>query len=112
MSFLTIERMSTLSIENGNRFWRDEVGKLHRVDGPAIEHANGDKEWMVSGRLHRLDGPAREWINGEREWFVNGKLHRINGPAIEMANGDKQWWFHGKQYTETQFNSIVGQERL
>lgn len=25
-------------------------GKLHRTDGPAIEYANGNKEWWVEGK--------------------------------------------------------------
>lgn len=36
-------------MENGDQFWRNEDGKLHRVDGPAREWANGDREWWVQG---------------------------------------------------------------
>ena len=63
--------------EPGN--WIDENGmpireKLHRLDGPAVEHANGTKYWFVDGELHREDGPAIEHINGDKYWFVDGKL--------------------------------------
>jgi hypothetical protein len=27
--------------------------------------------WYVNGKLHRLDGPAVEWANGERKWWLN-----------------------------------------
>ena len=30
---------------DGNKFWRNPEGKLHREDGPAIEWASGDKFW-------------------------------------------------------------------
>ena len=43
--------------------------------------------------LHRLDGPAIEWANGAKEWFVNGELHRLDGPAVEYADDGKTWWY-------------------
>ena len=31
-------------------------------------------EWMdKEGRVHREDGPAIEWANGNKEWYMNGK---------------------------------------
>jgi hypothetical protein len=53
-------------------------GKLHREDGPALEFANGDKEWWIDGKLHRLDGPAVEWADGAKEWWVNGTKYSGN----------------------------------
>ena len=29
--------------------WYNEAGKLHRIQGPAVEYANGDKEWWLEG---------------------------------------------------------------
>ena len=29
--------------------WRNAEGKFHCTDGPAIEYANGDKEWFLNG---------------------------------------------------------------
>lgn len=58
--------------------YRNEAGKLHRTDGPALVHANGD-----------------------REWWVNGKRHRTDGPALVRANGCKEWWFNGKRFVNT-----------
>ena len=48
-------------------------------------------EYRLNGKLHREDGPAVERADGHKEWYVKGKLHRENGPAIEWANGDKEW---------------------
>ncbi len=76
-------------IEHSERIWRNAAGKLHRKDGPAIERANGDKEWYQNGELHRENGPATEYANGDKIWWLNGKTHRKDGPAIERANGDR-----------------------
>ena len=66
--------MSKCKIDkNGNKRWfNDEGKKLHRIDGPAVERANGDKFWYVNGLLHRLDGPAVELANGSVEYWEDG----------------------------------------
>ena len=81
-------------------------GKIHRIDGPAIEHANGTKEWIVNHERHRLDGPAIEWISGTKEWCVNHKRHRLGGPAYECPNGNKEYWIDDKQVTELEHNLL------
>jgi hypothetical protein len=73
---------------------------VHREDGPAIEYANGNKQWFIHGKRHRKDGPTIEWASGSKEWWFHGKLHRENGPAIEGANGDKYWYLNGKLHRE------------
>ncbi len=50
---------------------------LHRAIGPAIEYADGSKEWCLDGKRHRADGPAIESANGHKEWFLDGKNMRI-----------------------------------
>jgi|688.fasta_scaffold17838_17 hypothetical protein len=82
-------------------------GKLHRTDGPAIEWADGGRAWWLDGKLHRLDGPAIEWADGGRAWWLDGKLHRLDGPAVEYANGSKAWYVDGKRLTEEQFNALT-----
>jgi hypothetical protein len=57
----------------------------------------------VNGKHHRADGPAIEYADGGKEWYVNGKLHREDGPAIEYADGGKEWWLNGKNLTQEQF---------
>ena len=84
--------------------WCDFNSKeLHRIDGPAIEYANGGKSYYVDGRLHRLDGPAVEYAYGYKSYWVDGKRHRIDGPAIEYRNGDMEYWVDGIELTEEQF---------
>ena len=68
-------------------------GRLHRLDGPAVEW-NGDRFWYQNGRLHRTDGPACEYLDGDKCWYQNGKLHREDGPAIEWTDGAAGWYLH------------------
>jgi len=83
--------------EDGNVFYYNEKDELHRLDGPAIELANGGKEWFANGLRHRLDGPAYEDVQGNKEWWVNGELHRLDGPAVEFDNippfGNYRAWY-------------------
>jgi hypothetical protein len=53
--------------------WYNDKDEYHRLDGPAIEYADGSKEWRVDGKLHRLDGPAIEYTDGHKAWYVNGE---------------------------------------
>ena len=86
--------------EYGNKFWYLN-NKFHRIDGPAIECANGDKAWYLNGECHRINGPAIKHVNGDKWWYLNGKLHKIDGPAIEYINGDKScWYLNGKEVKE------------
>ena len=32
----------------------------------------GVKEWRINGKLHREDGPAIEFANGNKEWYYKG----------------------------------------
>jgi hypothetical protein len=91
-------------MENYNRIVKNKYrviyylnDDLHRLDGPAIECYNGDKEWYQNGLKHRLYGPACERNSGYKEWFQNGKRHRTDGPACEYVNGAKEWWIEGKR---------------
>lgn len=43
---------STMTINIfGNKIWRNENGKYHRLDGPAIELTCGTKEWYINGEF-------------------------------------------------------------
>ena len=37
-----------------------------------IERENGDREWYRNGKLHRENGPAVEFADGEKDWFLDG----------------------------------------
>ena len=92
-------------------YWR---GRLHREDGPAIEWANGTKEWYRNGvsvepftesmdpdELEALAtsvmGPQPETDEeGNVHWYWKGRLHRDDGPAIECVDGFKAWCRNGR----------------
>jgi hypothetical protein len=97
---------------NGNKYWCNDNGELHRTDGPAIERKDGQLEWWVNGELHRTDGPAIEWSDGDKSWWINGKRHRIDGPAIEYYNGFLEWYVNGKKLTEEEFKEITEYEKF
>jgi len=93
-----MDNESIMEVDNcGNKQWRKNMG-LHRLNGPAIEYANGSKEWWQNDRLHRLDGPAIEYIDGLKEWWKNGILHREDGPAIIFADGEIKWYLNDFYY--------------
>jgi len=56
---------------------------------------------------HRLDGPAIEGAEGGKAWYVNGQRHRLDGPAVEGADGGKAWYVDGQRLSEEQFNALT-----
>ena len=57
----------------GTVIWYNRDDELHRIDGPALEEADGSKEWYLNGDLHREDGPAVELLD-EYVWTLLKKL--------------------------------------
>jgi hypothetical protein len=88
--------------------WKNKKELLHRLDGPAIEHSDGTKEWWKNGERHREDGPAIEFTDGYKEWWFEGRIHREDGPAILYKNGGKNWFLNDILYRskEEYFNSL------
>jgi hypothetical protein len=90
-------------------------GKLHRLDGPALELKDGTKwwyrnnerhrddddgpafigpnvqTWYKTNMRHRMGGPAEIYADASQLWYVNDKLHRVGGPAFE-SSGEKRWY--------------------
>ena len=66
--------------------------------------------YSSDNQLHRESGPAVEYANGHKEWWQNGQLHRTDGPAIEYADGRKEWYINGEELTEAEFNQRVKNE--
>ncbi len=99
--------------QEGNKYWKNKDGKLHRLDGPAVEWLNGYKAWYENGVLHRLDGPAIIGKYGEKKWYRNGGLHRLDGPAVVFNNGYKEWWKNGCYFENKDifFNHLTSKEK-
>ncbi len=77
--------------------YKNENGKVHRDDGPAMIAPNGYQSWYKNDIHHRDNGPAAILPNGTQYWYKNGKLYRKNGPALIWANGI-QIWFKNDKY--------------
>jgi hypothetical protein len=109
-------RIPEMIVDNdGSRQWYLN-GKLHREEGPAVEHPNGNFEWYLQGKLHRTDGPAvenrtldtrvisnmalRRNRQALRVWYLQGKLHRTDGPAVEWPGGTREYFLHGQLHRE------------
>jgi hypothetical protein len=46
-----MDNESVLKIDKiGNKFWTDKEGVFHRLDGPAIERADGENQWWKNGK--------------------------------------------------------------
>jgi hypothetical protein len=84
--------------------YRDDSGRLHRMDGPAYESSDGAKMWYINGLLHRDGKPAVEYPNGSKSWYINGKQHREDGPAVELSDGRKRWFINNRQLSRREFN--------
>ena len=73
--------------ESGMYYYKDRGMTIHhRLDGPAIEHADGYKSWYVNGKRHRLDGPAVEDANGDKEWYVDGVFIIETNPSGKIKD--------------------------
>jgi len=64
---------------SGYKYWFKD-GKRHRINSPAVEYEDREKEWWA------------------KEWWVDGLLHRIDGPAVEWKTGFVIWGVDGKEY--------------
>lgn len=72
-----------------------DIQRTELIDGEIVEFGGGDKLWYnKNNQLHRLDGPAVEYADGSNEWYVNGRKHRLDGPAIDYSDGTKAWYYH------------------
>ena len=38
-----------------------------------VEYGYGDKQWFFNGQRHRLDGPAVECADGTKHWWFKGE---------------------------------------
>ncbi len=59
--FIEDEKELIKEINNGNVSYRNKKGFLHRLDGPAIEYAGGQKEYWINGIKY---SKKEYWING------------------------------------------------
>ena len=67
----------------------------HRLDGPAIEYANGDEIWYRDGWYHREDGPALIF-------------KKINNPTLLKSTDIRgHWYLNGVEYNKEEYIEIM-----
>lgn len=93
--------------EDGDIEYRNHLGQLHRIHGPAVVRHTGTMRWCYYGQLHRTNGPAVIWADGEEWWYLNDLRHRADGPAVIYVNGKCEWWLDGHYVTQQQFNEYI-----
>jgi len=72
------------------KIWKDEAGKLHRDDAPAMIYNNGTKIWYQHGKRHRTDGPA------------------VTAPITDENPYDRdEYWLDGKRYGKWEWKAMV-----
>ena len=73
--------------------WRDKKRLLHRLNGPAIVHLDGDSTWYYHGAYHREDGPARDWpTGGLEEWYKHGEKYEPSAHELMVWKMKKKEW--------------------
>ena len=61
---------------DGTRQWHkggDPKAPLHRVGAPAWIADDGSEVWYENGKIHRVGGPAIEWADGRKEYWLDGQ---------------------------------------
>lgn len=116
-------------IHLGVETWELPGGILHREDGPALIHNNGQAEWYLFGEeISPLKWALTLGFTGETPWvesrghschdarafWKEGLLHREDGPAIFHEAGWVKWYLEGKQILDeagwglcTKFNGVI-----
>jgi hypothetical protein len=75
-----------------------------------IVGTDGFVEYILNGYWHREDGPAIQHANGDKYWYLNGSLHREDGPAVEKTSGHKAWFINGKEISEQKFLELQAEK--
>ena len=70
---MTTETTADTTTEAGVKIWRDDNGRVHRDNDPAIDDSDGYRAYYIHGQLHRVDGPAVIDPEGHKEYWINGQ---------------------------------------
>jgi hypothetical protein len=54
------------------RTFKPDGGWYEEYSDGSVLHLIGPS---LRGSFHRVDGPAIEWANGTRQWFLNGQCY-------------------------------------
>ena len=63
----------------------------HSYNGkPAIKYKNGTRKWLHHGLRHRLDGPAVYFATGDKEWWISGANYTEREWKKEISSRSKK----------------------
>jgi len=79
------------------RLWYEYLEKHPNFTGVLVDMEN-DVAHFVNGQYHRVNGPAIELANGGKAYFKNGQRHRDDGPAVDHHNSKPLWFLNDIEY--------------
>lgn len=87
------------------KYTGEQFGKnCHMVEA----HENGDFYcYNEKGELHCEGEPAVEWADGRKEWHVNGKMHREDGAALILPNGGERYYLNDVKMSKEEFDEKI-----
>ena len=94
MKELNMKTYKVIVHNSGRIYWYNEKDQRHCEHGPAIEYADGSKEWWINDKLHREDGPAVEYVDGWKFWYLDGNKYseqefiKRTQPVVELTIQD------------------------
>jgi Mor family transcriptional regulator len=69
-----------VKVYDGKTIWYNLNGQRHREDGPALEYADGTKEWYLNGK-HLTE----EEFNQRMKPSCSGKVVEIDGKKYKLT---------------------------
>ena len=73
----------------------DNQDRPHRLDGPAVVRAGGQREWWRHGKKHRADGPAVYFLTNKRDLRLVNLALRMSGRSDGNLKFLDQYWSYG-----------------
>jgi len=52
----------------------EEIEFFQQENAITIQYNNGNVRWLCNGKSHKIDGPAIENADGSKEWWVDGEM--------------------------------------
>jgi hypothetical protein len=77
-----------VKVFNTAKAYYNDVGRLHRVDGPAVEYRDGSWDYYLDGHSHRDDGPAYYRVSMVSGMIENKYVYHLYG--VEYM--DIEYW--------------------
>lgn len=78
------------------------------VDEEPYVDPYGNRHWWKGVYRHRINGPAVEYADGTCIWIRHNVRHRDDGPAVILPDGSCKWVLSGSEFTFDEWCSITG----